>query len=242
MVSTVARLQNPSPMVSTVAKLQAITGYKFKNAQLGWESVQAPGAITRTGETLHARTVKNPAKVGFETLPDGNRRLAVVGDTALRLALCEDWYLGEEGRGKEKISWKWRYYAELYSFIALERLSRIVSSVGTNENLNIVGRQLGLQNLINDHPGRIALRKARVEGIAPLTIASTVEAILGAIYLDGGMEPVAEVMQKWGIMAPTIRKIGRKRRRRIVGVAARRSRTLSEALQEGPIEEAKASA
>ena len=103
MVSTVARLQNPSPMVSTVAKLQAITGYKFKNAQLGWEAVQAPGGITRAGETVHARTVKDPTAVGFETLPDGNRRLAVVGDTALRLALCEDWYLGDEVRGMEEI-------------------------------------------------------------------------------------------------------------------------------------------
>lgn len=55
-------------------------------------------------------------------------------------------------------------------------------------------------------------------------MAGTVEAILGAIYLDGGMEPVAEVMQKWGIMAPTIRKIGRKRRHRIVGSPNRRSR------------------
>ena len=100
MVSTVARLQNPSPMVSTVARLQNIIGYKFKNAQLGWEAVQAPGSITRVGETVHARTAKDTA-VGFERLPDGNRRLAVIGDTALRLALCEDWYLGDEARGKE---------------------------------------------------------------------------------------------------------------------------------------------
>ena len=101
MVSTVARLKNPSPMVSTVARLQTIIGYKFKNAQLGWEAVQAPGSITREGETVHARTIKHTA-VGFETLPDGNKRLAVVGDTALRLALCEDWYLGDEARGKEE--------------------------------------------------------------------------------------------------------------------------------------------
>ena len=99
MVSTVARLQNPSPMVSTVARLQNIIGYKFKNAQLGWEAVQAPGSITRAGETVHARTAKDTA-VGFERLPDGNRRLAVIGDTALRLALCEVWYLGDEVRGK----------------------------------------------------------------------------------------------------------------------------------------------
>ena len=73
-------------------------------------------------------------------------------------------------------------------------------------------------------------------------MAGTVEAIIGAIYLDGGMEPVANVMQKWGIMAPTIRKIGRKRRRRIVGVAPRRTRDEVDAPREVPVEEAKASA
>lgn len=81
-----------------------------------------------------------------------------------------------------------------------------------------------------------------MEGIAPLTMASTVEAILGAIYIDGGMEPVAEVMQKWGIMAPTIRKIGRKRRRRIVGRPPRRSRDVPKRPREVPVEEAKSSA
>lgn len=101
-VSTVARLKNPSPMVNTVAKLQTLIGYKFKNAQLGWEAVQAPGSITRAGETLHARTIKD-TPIGYETLPEGNKRLAVVGDTALRLALCEEWYLGDEARGKEEV-------------------------------------------------------------------------------------------------------------------------------------------
>ena len=117
----------------------------------------------------------------------------------------------------------------------------MVSSVGTNENLNIVGRQHGLQNLINDSPGRIALRRARVEGIAPLTLAGTVEAILGAVYMDGGMEPVAEVMQKLGIMAPTIRRIGRKRRRRTVGSPSKRSIENSKGPSEVSVEEVKSS-
>ena len=86
-------------MVSTVARLQKIIGYKFKNTQLGWEAVQAPGSVTHSGETLHARSVKTTA-IGFERLPDGNKRLALVGDSVLRLVLCEDWYLGDEVRGK----------------------------------------------------------------------------------------------------------------------------------------------
>ena len=73
-------------------------------------------------------------------------------------------------------------------------------------------------------------------------MAGTVEAILGAIYIDGGMEPVAEVMQKWGIMAPTIRRIGRKRRRRIVGSPSRRSIERKEGPAEVSVEEAKSSA
>ena len=103
MVSTVARLQIPSPMVSTVIKLQNLIGYKFKNAQLAWEAVQAPDSVTRIGETVHARTIQDTASgPGFERLPDGNKRLAMVGDTALRLVLCEEWYLGNEVRGKEE--------------------------------------------------------------------------------------------------------------------------------------------
>ena len=118
----------------------------------------------------------------------------------------------------------------------------MASSVGTNENLNIVGREHGLQSLINDHPGRIALRKARLEGIAPLTMAGTVEAILGAVYMDGGMEPVAEVMQKLGIVAPTIRKIGRKRRHRVVGSPSKQIVDESKGPSEVSVEEVKSSA
>ena len=118
----------------------------------------------------------------------------------------------------------------------------MVSSVGTNENLNKVGREQGLQNLINDNPGRIALRMARLEGVAPLTMAGTVEAILGAVYMDGGMEPVAGVMQKLGIMAPTIRRIGRKRRSTVIGRPSERSTAESKAPSKVSAKEVQSSA
>ena len=84
-------------MAPTIRKLQNRIGYNFKNAQYLWEAVQAPGAIVRSGEVLGAGTERH--SVGFQSFPEGNRRLAVVGDTVLKLALIEDWYKGEAVRG-----------------------------------------------------------------------------------------------------------------------------------------------
>ena len=128
---------------------------------------------------------------------------------------------------------------EICSSSSLERLNSVVSSVGTNEALNIVGRQHNLQDLINDNPGRIALRKMRSEEIAPLTMASTVEAILGAVYMDGGMAPVAEVVQKLGIKAPTFRKVWPKRSNGTVWGPSKRSIAEAMGSSEVSVEDAK---
>lgn len=84
-------------MAPTVRKLQSRIGYNFRNAQYLWEAVQAPGSIVRSGEVEGAGTGRH--SVGFQRFPDGNRRLAVLGDTVLKLALVEDWYRGEAVRG-----------------------------------------------------------------------------------------------------------------------------------------------
>lgn len=84
-------------MAPAVRKLQSRIGYNFKNAQYLWEAVQAPGSIVRSGEVEGAGTERH--SVGFQRFPDGNRRLAVLGDTVLKLALVEDWYQGEGVRG-----------------------------------------------------------------------------------------------------------------------------------------------
>lgn len=89
-------------MAPTVRKVQSRIGYNFKNAQFIWEAVQAPGSIVRSGEVEGAGTERH--SVGYQRFPDGNRRLAVLGDTVLKLALVEDWYKGEGVRGIPDIS------------------------------------------------------------------------------------------------------------------------------------------
>ena len=86
-----------SNMTLTVYKLQNIIGYRFTNAEFGWEAVQAPGSLIRLGE-LNARGLIRHSP-GWQRFPDGNRRLAVLGDTVLKLALVEDWYQGDAVRG-----------------------------------------------------------------------------------------------------------------------------------------------
>ena len=85
-------------MTPTVTKIEQIIGYKFKNSRYLWEAVQAPGSILRDDEVVGPGALQH--SIGFQRLPDGNRRLAVVGDTALKLALVADWVKGEEVRGQ----------------------------------------------------------------------------------------------------------------------------------------------
>ena len=75
----------------TVRKLQAKLGYTFKNSQYLWEAVQAPGSISHPDEV--------PSAAKLHKFPNGNKRLALLGDTILKLAILEDWYKGPESRG-----------------------------------------------------------------------------------------------------------------------------------------------
>ncbi|KAL9103134.1 MAG: hypothetical protein Q9163_001778 [Psora crenata] len=173
-------------MAPTVAQLQKIIRYRFTNASLLWEAMQAPGSIVRAGEITSAAVGDGGAplerhSVGFHRVPDGNKRLAVVGDVALKMALVEEWYVGGGTR---------------------ERASRIVSDIGSNASLVQVGRRHGLERFINKHP-------AQQGAVEPITMAGTVEAIFGAVYLDSGMSSVTHVMRTLGLMPRLVRKIVR---------------------------------
>ena len=64
---------------------------------------------------------------------------------------------------------------------SLGNFSNIATAVGSNANLDKIGREIGLERFIYG----VLLGKA---------VADAVEAILGAVYLDSGLKKVEEVM------------------------------------------------
>lgn len=78
--------------------------------------------------------------------------------------------------------------------VVLGRANQIVSDVGSNANLDRIGREAGLDMFINTNP-------AQGRTISPVTMTATVEAVLGAVYLDGDMDAVKRVMEKLGLRA-----------------------------------------
>ena len=63
-----------------------------------------------------------------------------------------------------------------------------------------MGRFNGLDTLINKNPAGLE------DYVGPSTVATTVEAILGAVYLDSDMESVTKVMQNIGLMERLVRR------------------------------------
>ena len=70
----------------TIRAVESLIQYKFHNTDLLWEA-------------LHSRQIRIDS-CGAAVPPDGNKRLAIIGDAVMQLALAEDWYKGVGSRGK----------------------------------------------------------------------------------------------------------------------------------------------
>ena len=156
--------------------VEAIIGYTFNDPLILWEALQAAGSGT--------------CSAGTRRFADGNKRLAMLGDAILKLVLVKDWYDTLDIRG---------ILPFLSTMVApasdtgLERASDIVGRVGSNANLDRVGRFHWLDDFICCNP-------AQAGHISLNTMATTVEAILGAVYIDGGIDRVSQVMQTLGLV------------------------------------------
>lgn len=76
--------------------------------------------------------------------------------------------------------------------------------MGSNANLDMIGRTNGLDMLINKNPSD------KDANVGAVTMAGTVEAVIGAVYLDGDMKSVTQVMQSLGLMPRLVRRTGMK--------------------------------
>lgn len=146
-------------MSNTTRQVEVIIAYTFTDPLILWEALQAAGSTVRSA--------------GTRRFPDGNKRLAVLGDTVLKLVLVGEWYDSPDARG---------------------RASDILQQVGSNANLDRVGRARGLDAHVCRNPSQGSY-------IAPVTMAATIEAILGAVYLDSNINKVGEVMQTLGLVS-----------------------------------------
>lgn len=55
------------------------------------------------------------------------------------------------------------------------------------------GRQIGLDRFINPNPSQKGV-------VSDMLVADTVEALIGAVYIDGGSWALDEVMKKLGVL------------------------------------------
>ena len=72
-------------IVAQVQGAENAIRYQSSDTDLIWEALQAAGS--------------GVLSIGGRPLMDGNKRLALLGDASLKLALVEDWYGGVEARG-----------------------------------------------------------------------------------------------------------------------------------------------
>lgn len=155
--------------------VQDIIRYQFTERLILWEAMQAAGSMVRSA--------------GGREFVDGNKRLAVIGDTVLQLVLAETWYGGSASRGILDSACTG---GDIVLMQVAEQFSQTLSQVASNANLDSIGRQRGLQRFVNGNPSQGQI-------VSPITMAATVEAILGAVYLDSNLEEVGEVMRTLGL-------------------------------------------
>ena len=75
-------------MMNSIHGVEEIINYTFINHSFIWEALQAAGSPVQV--------------IGNRRLVEGNKRLAILGDSVLLLALAETWLETNESRGDEQ--------------------------------------------------------------------------------------------------------------------------------------------
>lgn len=125
----------PFTTAERIRAVEVILNYEFHDKSLLVKALEAAGATMAS---------------------QGNKRLALIGDAALRLVLYE---FGYEDQA------------------SIRDMTNAQNTRATNENLAQIGFSLGLDVYIQLNPS--------AQGVVPgRLMATTIEAIIGAVYLD----------------------------------------------------------
>lgn len=124
----------------------------------------------------------------MKLIPDGNRRLALVGGFAIGVAFAENDNAGTDDVESTYVGFfSIGGQGEAIMLIDGEGLERIVRKHGSDHCLCYVGEKVGLEkNLVSGYADS-EVTEARV------TMDTTVRSILGAVYLDVAMSGVREI-------------------------------------------------
>jgi ribonuclease-3 len=152
--------------------VQSVIGHTFAK----------PGLLKEALDTTGLRTAES------------NQRLAMLGDALLKMILLDDWYAGGSAKGTRAT--KSSTMGTITDKVSGEG-NNLVSFIGSNANLAIRARGVGLDRHVIVNPGHRG-------NVSDKTLATTVEALLGAVYLDSekDMESVSQAMILLGLKAP----------------------------------------
>ncbi|CAG8903497.1 unnamed protein product [Penicillium egyptiacum] len=144
-----------------IRDVEAILGYEFHDKFLLDKAFEAAGATMAQG---------------------GNQRLALIGDAALRLVLYELGYESNEPTSETPstvLPFSPSFFVPVLTVKGTMTMSQ--NTRATNQNLKRLGESLCLNAYFRLNPS--------AQGVAPKTMmATTMEAIIGAVYLDSGKD------------------------------------------------------
>lgn len=163
-------------MATTEAKVtscETIINYVFRNKLLCLEALQASGHSMLLWQNRFTRVEKND-------------RLAVLGDTMAKSSLCRLWFATGRSKGRRTPVTRVSLAHPLSG-----QWTQAEQALLRNDNLRAVGFAHSIDRCILLDPS--------TRFVSDKTMATTVEAILGAVYMDSGADALNAVLVTLGL-------------------------------------------
>jgi ribonuclease III len=162
-------------MMEKVQACEAIIDHVFNDPLLCWEALQVAGS--------------GVSHSGTHCILNGNKRLAVVGDAVIDLILSKDWF---ESGANESDSPAVLFLRNNVLIFVSGYWTDIRMRVSSNANLHAVGIAVGLNSCMHVNPRNPVY-------FSPKIMATAVEAVIGTVFLDGGLVATRTSMHVLGL-------------------------------------------